>query len=1057
MAEQVELSRLDKFPTHLSPLDVLISRSRFNSVFQNHTENTSTLIFTPQRHHGPGKPGLLVCVHRMEEEEEEEDSNKPLKLFTSVFFLQHYGLQNRSRGSVRSLEPVSLTRVVLGARSRGCFKWASSDRFSAGLLLLASCPGRRLLVREGDPLLLPHQGAPPAEDVAQGVGRGQDVDLEVLECSPVIQGVITANTAVVVTDSSGSMDRTVAATSSSSKAVTELFFSDFAHYAGGLGGAGSLLAHSRLLGSGFSGFLQALECRLEVRVVQCPGVRDVDRDSAVFVSRQLLLRLGMFDREWVVLSGDGPAATPRGQTNGWRKVHLAAVVVSDFKHSTEPEVQDDVGFISGTHWFNLTQGEAVPVGTRTLRIKRWKQTSPQAGARLSESFCRLASPPFARELHIEPVVSPEYSAHVCCDALLCAHFTLPRLVTLGDVLTIPAEAHPEMLESSSEGANRWPVRYFRVKKVCGSAEREEEDGGGSYLADRLHTSLYTAGSSNSPVPYCSAGDGGSLWDSLSPPGLKNTVDQVVAIILPYINHSCAALSSCTVLIQGPRGSGKVTAVRAASRRLHLHLFKVDCVSVCADTAAACEAKLKSVFQRAEAHQPCVLLLRNLQLLCQPREGAEEDARILASLCQLLSSTPSSVVVVATVSRPRDLPAGIMAGFVHQVSVQSPSEEDRRAMLVGLSRDLPLGRDVSLELLAKHTAGFLLGDLGALLVEAGRTARRRLLQTCSVQGPGDPAQLEVVLRSSGVTIRAQDFTAALDNLQNAYAQNIGAPKIPSVRWQDVGGLQEVKKEILDTVQLPLERPELLTLGLHRAGLLLYGPPGTGKTLLAKAVATECSMTFLSVKGPELINMYIGQSEQNIREVFSKARAAAPCVIFFDELDSLAPSRGRSGDSGGVMDRVVSQLGAEMDALQLSGGVFVIGATNRPDLLDQSLLRPGRFDKLVYVGINTDRSSQLQVLKAITRKFHLDPGVSLQEVVERCPPQLTGADLYALCSDAMMAAITRKIALITRGLETEESPLLLSAEDFTSALENLQPSVSDGELLRYQHIQQTLAAK
>lgn len=283
------------------------------------------------------------------------------------------------------------------------------------------------------------------------------------------------------------------------------------------------------------------------------------------------------------------------------------------------------------------------------------------------------------------------------------------------------------------------------------------------------------------------------------------------------------------------------------------------------------------------------------------------------------------------------------------------------------------------------------------------------------------------------------------------------QIPSVRWQDVGGLQQVKREILDTVQLPLERPELLSLGLRRAGLLLYGPPGTGKTLLAKAVATECSMTFLSVKGPELINMYVGQSEENVREVFSKARAAAPCIIFFDELDSLAPNRGRSGDSGGVMDRVVSQLLAELDGLHSSGDVFVIGATNRPDLLDQSLLRPGRFDKLVYVGINEDKESQLQVLKAIVRKFKVDPSISLQDVVERCPPQLTGADIYALCSDAMTSAIKRKIARVTDGLDTEDTPLILSAEDFNQALDCLKPSVSEQELLKYKLIQQKLTAK
>ncbi|MEQ2223556.1 peroxisomal assembly protein [Ilyodon furcidens] len=193
------------------------------------------------------------------------------------------------------------------------------------------------------------------------------------------------------------------------------------------------------------------------------------------------------------------------------------------------------------------------------------------------------------------------------------------------------------------------------------------------------------------------------------------------------------------------------------------------------------------------------------------------------------------------------------------------------------------------------------------------------------------------------------------------------------------------------------------------------------------------------------------------VFHRARSAAPCVVFFDELDSLAPNRGRSGDSGGVMDRVVSQLLAELDSLQSSAGVFVIGATNRPDLLDQSLLRPGRFDKLVYVGISEDRVSKLQVLQAILRKFQLEPAVNLQDLVDQCPAHMTGADLYALCSDAMTAAIKRKIHLINDGLDSEDSPVLVSVEDFSSALKNFKPSVSEKELQRYRNIHQELTGK
>uniref|UniRef100_A0AAR2J1V5 Peroxisomal ATPase PEX6 n=1 Tax=Pygocentrus nattereri TaxID=42514 RepID=A0AAR2J1V5_PYGNA len=493
------------------------------------------------------------------------------------------------------------------------------------------------------------------------------------------------------------------------------------------------------------------------------------------------------------------------------------------------------------------------------------------------------------------------------------------------------------------------------------------------------------GSTNSLAPCSILEVGPSFWTCLSPPALSSTVEQLVTIIQPHLTERSRG---CSVLLVGPNGSGKVTAIKAACRRLHLHLLKVDCVTLCGDTAAACESKMKAVFHKAELHHPCVLLLRNLQLLSQRRDGTEMDSRVVSALCQLIADSHSRVHFLWSL------------GLVLYTN------------LFGLLRSYPHGAS---------------------------------------------AQEEEDLCVCGVTIMAADFTKALESLQEAHSQAIGAPKIPSVRWQDVGGLQHVKKEILDTIQLPLEHPELLSLDLRRSGLLLYGPPGTGKTLLAKAVATECSMTFLSVKGPEVINMYVGQSEENIREVFSKARAAAPCIVFFDELDSLAPNRGRSGDSGGVMDRVVSQLLAELDGLHSSSDVFVIGATNRPDLLDHSLLRPGRFDKLVYVGINEDRESQLQVLKAIVRKFKVDPTVNLSDIVEQCPPQLTGADVYALCSDAMMFAIKRKILRISEGLESEDSVLTLCAEDFSQALDVLQPSVSEQELHKYKLIQQKFTTK
>jgi len=285
----------------------------------------------------------------------------------------------------------------------------------------------------------------------------------------------------------------------------------------------------------------------------------------------------------------------------------------------------------------------------------------------------------------------------------------------------------------------------------------------------------------------------------------------------------------------------------------------------------------------------------------------------------------------------------------------------------------------------------------------------------------------------IRITREDLAAALSSCRSRIAalaggssggggnNNGGASSIPRVTWSDVGGLAHARALILDTVDLPLRHPALFAAGgRHRSGLLLYGPPGTGKTLLAKAVATECALSFLSVKGPELVDPYVGESERKVRAVFERARAAAPSVLFFDELDALAPARGRAGDAGGVMDRVVAALLAEIDAAQHGSGagpggnggsepppspVFVIGATNRPDLLDPALLRPGRLDKLVFVGVARDPRDKRRVLEALTRKMALAAEVDLGHIARRCDPSLTGADLYALAADAWSSALKR----------------------------------------------------
>uniref|UniRef100_A0A8C3FBI3 Peroxisomal biosis factor 6 n=1 Tax=Chrysemys picta bellii TaxID=8478 RepID=A0A8C3FBI3_CHRPI len=596
----------------------------------------------------------------------------------------------------------------------------------------------------------------------------------------------------------------------------------------------------------------------------------------------------------------------------------------------------------------------------------------------------LSIPPFAKELHIEIVSSPAYSTRGVYDTILHQHFQTPRLKT-------------SLLRCG------WKALFPALQ----------------------------VGSTNSAVPSSPSRGGHGFWSSLSPAGLSDVVKQLCDALRPHLNSRGTALRGTgSILLAGPSGGGKLTSVRAACSCLNLHLFKVDCVSLCGDTSGATEMKLQSAFAQAELFRPCVLLLKDIELLGRDRDGLGEDSRVTATLRHLLldrdaGSSGYPVLVVATTCRPQDVLADVQTAFLHEVTVQAPSEEQRKAMLSTLTASLPLGKEVSLAKLARRSAVSV-----ACLWHGGRAALAR----------GLSEDEERDFCAAGFPVLAEDLNVALDQLHETHSQAVGAPKIPAVTWQDIGGLQEAKKDILDTIQLPLEHPELLSVGLRRSGLLLYGPPGTGKTLLAKAVpfsgAHALRVSFLPV--------------------FARARAAAPCIIFFDELDSLAPNRGRSGDSGGVMDRVVSQLLAELDGLHSTRDVFVIGATNRPDLLDPALLRPGRFDKLVYVGMNEDRESQLRVLSAITRKFTLDPSVRLNSVLDQCPAQLTGADLYALCADAMLCAVKRKVDWIEEGLDTESSALVLTMEDFGQAATRLQPSVSEQELLTYRVIQRKFAA-
>ncbi|BDD63491.1 peroxisomal assembly protein [Monascus purpureus] len=664
-----------------------------------------------------------------------------------------------------------------------------------------------------------------------------------------------------------------------------------------------------------------------------------------------------------------------------------------------------------------------------------------------------------------------------------------------------------MMESNDSRPKKVGVAWFRVGNVVPSVldeqdEMGEDHWGGVAVIDSATTRMVQAGSEISRIPGTLDNDW-EYWlgvkklpkavgDGHAPLGL---IAESLPIYTPPLQERIRELMSAAtspraiqlgmkpviiLLTSQQRHIGKATIASRASADIGLHTFSIDAYDILTEGGAnggdvKTEAYLKARAERAfHCGSNCTtLLIKHIEVLTADR--------MVTAMNEIVAD---SRVVVATTTDVEQIPEGIRSLFTHEFEMTAPEEKEREGILRNavVDRGIKVSSDVDLGSIALKTAALVAGDLVDVVerASAARDARlEKLAQTSNKRDTNAKVTVRDVLISGGdaaLGVTKLDFDTAVEAARKNFADAIGAPKIPSVSWEDVGGLANVKDALVETIQLPLERPELFAKGMKkRSGILFYGPPGTGKTLLAKAIATEFSLNFFSVKGPELLNMYIGESEANVRRVFQRARDARPCVVFFDELDSVAPKRGNQGDSGGVMDRIVSQLLAELDGMnggeENSGGVFVIGATNRPDLLDTALLRPGRFDKMLYLGVSDTHEKQATILEALTRKFTLHPELSLRRVADQLPLTYTGADLYALCSDAMLKAITRKSTAVDEKIKNlpngpvstayffdhlatpEDVSVVVTEEDFIQAQNELVPSVSAKELEHFERIRQT----
>jgi len=523
-----------------------------------------------------------------------------------------------------------------------------------------------------------------------------------------------------------------------------------------------------------------------------------------------------------------------------------------------------------------------------------------------------------------------------------------------------------------------------------------------------------------------------------------------------------------ILMFGPPGSGKTLIARAVANETGAFFFLINGPEIMSKLAGESESNLRKAFEEAEKNSPAIIFIDEIDAIAPKREKTqgEVERRIVSQLLTLMDGLKARahVVVIGATNRPNSIDGALrrFGRFDREVDIGVPDENGRLEVLRIHSKNMKLNDDVDLESLAKETHGYVGADIAQLCTEAAMQCIREKMDVIDL----DDDEIDAEILDS-MAVSQEHFRTALGT-SNPSALRETVVEVPNVSWDDIGGLEGVKRELQEVVQYPVNFPEKFEkFGMSPSkGVLFYGPPGCGKTLLAKAIANECSANFISIKGPELLTMWFGESEANVRELFDKARSSAPCVLFFDELDSIARARGSSsGDAGGAGDRVINQILTEMDGMGSKKSVFIIGATNRPDIIDPAVLRPGRLDQLIYIPL-PDEGSRLNILKSTLRKSPLSPEVSLEHLA-KSTPGYSGADLTEICQRAAKMAIRESIekeieaekereASGDQAMETEmEDPVPeITKTHFEESMKFARRSVNDADIRKYEMFSQTL---